>query len=242
LTNGHKWGLDGSPLLSRIVEPTLAQGIFNSKRFLARIATFLLSLLIERPVRGRVKAFMRNFAERQRGATLAEMMVAVSIFGAVTALSVPHLMDVLAGMRLREGMLAITSGLRLARLEAIRRNGRVVICKSGDGKQCSDSGDWSQGWIIYHDVNNSRKVDGDEAVLYREASISSRLRLSGNQMIARDLAYSFSGEAVLPNGGFQAGTFTIAPRDGIVSTVYCVAVSKRGSHRVYKSSNGICVS
>lgn len=185
---------------------------------------------------------MRVIPGRQHGATLTEMMVAVSILGTLIVVGVPQLADVLASMRLREGMLAITSGLRLARVEAIRRNGRVVMCKSEDGTQCSDSGDWSQGWIIFHDANSSRIVDGDETVLYREAPIASRFRISGNQMIARDLAYSFSGEAVLPNGGFQAGTFTVAPREGGPSTVYCVAVSKRGSHRVYKSGTGRCTS
>ncbi|WP_342617896.1 GspH/FimT family pseudopilin [Rhodoferax sp. GW822-FHT02A01] len=178
----------------------------------------------------------------QIGSSPIEMLLVVAILTATVALCASGMSNLVSEWRLRSVSLAVCDGLRLSRIEAIRRNGHVVMCKSNDGFQCKTTGDWSQGWIVFHDINNSRLVDGGETVLFREAAISGKLLLSGNTPISKDVSYTFSGEAILPKGGFQAGTFTISTRDSSSVPIFCIAVNKRGTYRVYKSYSGICAS
>jgi type IV fimbrial biogenesis protein FimT len=177
---------------------------------------------------------MRGFST-QFGFSFAEVLVTAAIASATFAVAVPQMAGVWASVRLRSGMYAITAGLRLTRDEAIRRNGRVVMCKSGDGRQCTATGDWSQGWIIFHDPDNSGKVSSSEMLLYREPALTASLRVSGNTEIKDYVSYSSYGKARQLNGGFQAGTFTVCSKNAGRTDAYQVVFGILGRPRVQKT-------
>ena len=182
---------------------------------------------------------MRGFL-RQRGRSMVEVFLAMSILSGATAFAVPEMSRMLASVRLRSGMQSITDGLRLARDEAIRRNGRVVMCKSADGKQCTVAGDWSQGWIVFHDPNNNGKVSPGETVLYREPPVTGLLRVSGNTEIKDFVSYSSYGKARQLNGGWQGGTFTVCSKAGGPTDAYQVIFGISGRPRVQKTTVERC--
>jgi type IV fimbrial biogenesis protein FimT len=177
---------------------------------------------------------MRGFSS-QSGRSMVEIFLAMSILSGTAALAVPEMSRLLASVRLRSGMLSITDGLRLARDEAIRRNGRVVMCKSADGLQCTVSGDWSQGWIVFHDPNNNGKVSPGETVLYREPPVTGPLRVSGNTEIRDFVSYSSYGKARQLNGGWQGGTFTVCSKAAGSTDAYQVVFGISGRPRVQKT-------
>ncbi len=59
---------------------------------------------------------------RQKGATLIEFMLTFAIMGILVALAVPSFRDWIQNSQVRTASDAITSGLQLARAEAVRRN------------------------------------------------------------------------------------------------------------------------
>lgn len=69
----------------------------------------------------------------QRGYTLIEMMVVVAIVGILLVAGIPTLTDMLANSRLRAVADQHASGLRQARLEAVRRNATVTFTPQGTG-------------------------------------------------------------------------------------------------------------
>lgn len=170
----------------------------------------------------------------RRGHSLVEVLLVISILSLLTAMAVPEMGKMLAAMRLRAGMLALCDGLRLTRDEAIRRNGRVVMCKSADGMQCIKTGDWSQGWIVFHDLNNSGSVDRLESVLYREPPLAGSLHLSGNTPVRSFISYTSLGKAKLLYAAFQAGAFTICTRSDRSTDAYKVSIGRPGHPRVEK--------
>jgi type IV fimbrial biogenesis protein FimT len=137
-------------------------------------------------------------------------------------------------------MTAICDGLRLTRDEAIRRNGRVAMCKSADGSQCTKSGDWSQGWIVFHDSNNSGSVDAQESVLYREPPLSGAIRLSGNTPVSNYVSYTSHGKAKLLSDAFQAGHFTVCAPSAKSTDAYLVYIGILGQPRVEKKQVKLC--
>jgi type IV fimbrial biogenesis protein FimT len=171
---------------------------------------------------------------------MVEVVLAMSILSGTAALAVPEMSRVVASVRLRSGMQSIADGLRLARNEAIRRNGRVVMCKSADGLQCTVAGDWSQGWIVFHDPNNNGKVSAGETVLYREPPTTGLLRVSGNTEIKDFVSYSSYGKARQLNGGWQGGTFTVCSLAGVRTDAYLVVFGISGRPRVQKTFVDYC--
>jgi type IV fimbrial biogenesis protein FimT len=71
---------------------------------------------------------------RQRAFTLVEMLVTVALLALLLALAAPSFSVLLANAQIRTASQALFDGLQLARVEAIRRNTRVVFnLTSGSG-------------------------------------------------------------------------------------------------------------
>lgn len=173
-------------------------------------------------------------SNRQCGHTLAEILVTLSIASGITALAVPEFSKMLASMRLRAAMSAMASGLHLTRNEAIRRNSHVVICKSGDGRDCTKEGDWAQGWIIFFDPNHNARLDVDETILYREAPMRSYIRLWGNTTVKDYTSFTSFGRAKMAANNFQAGSFYICAQSLASTEGFRILVDKSGTPRVEK--------
>ena len=99
------------------------------------------------------------------GTTLVELLVVLAIAAIVLSMSAPSFHSLIASMRLKAVSELMVAHLHFARSEAIKRNARVVLCKSTDGKQCVSMGGWEQGWIVFHDANDNAQVDSQETIL-----------------------------------------------------------------------------
>lgn len=73
----------------------------------------------------------------QRGMTLIELSVTIAIAAILVAIAVPSFKVMLANSQIRTGAQALHDGLQLARVEAIRRNERVIFTK-----------DTQTGWTV----------------------------------------------------------------------------------------------
>ena len=135
------------------------------------------------------------------------MVLAVALV--LQSVAVPALSAAFDSMRLRAANQALFVALQLTRSEAIKRGGRVVLCKSASGTDCSRRGGWEQGWIVFHDVNNNARVDAGEAVLQREPRLAGALRFSGNNLVESYVSYTALGHASMIGGGMQMGTLTV---------------------------------
>lgn len=88
----------------------------------------------------------------QRGFTLIESMIAITIMLVLMAVAVPSFRDASYRSQLRSVANDLVTSAHFARSEAIKRNAPVTMCTSSDGVNCAGSGNWEQGWIIRSDV------------------------------------------------------------------------------------------
>lgn len=65
----------------------------------------------------------------QRGVTLIELVITIAIAAILIALAVPSFRIMLANAQIRTAAQGLHDGLQLARVEAIRRNERVIFSK-----------------------------------------------------------------------------------------------------------------
>jgi type IV fimbrial biogenesis protein FimT len=175
-----------------------------------------------------------------RGVTLVEILVAIAITAVLAGIGIPSMAGMVHSVKLSSATNAFVSGLHLARSEAIKRNGRVVLCKSADGVSCSSSGGWQQGWLVFHDANNDGVRDGAETIIHREMPLSASFKLTGNLNVARYVSFGPNGTTKLVGGGFQAGTLTLCQQSVSAAEGREIILNAIGRARVQKVEVSAC--
>lgn len=82
----------------------------------------------------------------QRGFTLIELMITVTIMAILTAMAIPSFSEVILKSTLTNQARDLMASSLLARSEAIKRNQTVTLCASSNGSTCG--GTWTNGWIV----------------------------------------------------------------------------------------------
>lgn len=138
-----------------------------------------------------------------RGASLIELMVTIVIAAILASYAIPSLGGFTKRQQQITAINALLSSLYLARSEAIKRNGDVMLCKSSNGLQCVRSGEWEQGWIMFADGNGNRLRDSTETLIAKHdplAGVNIYYRAFGSNHY---LVYTRNGLT------YTNGTFTI---------------------------------
>ncbi len=170
---------------------------------------------------------------KQSGFTLIELLVTLSISSILIASAAPVFSQILLNNRAVSLTNNLITALQIARSEAIKRNQDVTICKSSDSLTCS--GSWSDGWIIFSDIDHDRQLDvlnGDTLIQVQkyagiEFSISWNAFRSDNY-----IQYNAHGFIHSNNG-----TFKLCPPDNDVHYARAIIINRVGRARVSKDSD-----
>lgn len=99
---------------------------------------------------------MRNKSiHKNKGFTLVELIVTVAIVGIFASIALPGFSTLIKNNRMPVTTNEFMSGLVLARSEALKRSRTVTLCASEDQEVCSGDDDFTKGWIIYADCDDS---------------------------------------------------------------------------------------
>ncbi len=128
--------------------------------------------------------------KKQRGVTLIEAMVTVSIAAILTTIGVPGMLELLRDTRQSSQVMAIVGHLNYARSEAVKRGYKVTVCPSDDGAVCSGKAQWQSGWITFADSNGNGAVDAAETILRVHEKLNDGNTLQGSRP---RIAYQSSG-------------------------------------------------
>lgn len=165
----------------------------------------------------------------------------VGVLSVLTAVATPSLSRLIDSSRLTSYSNGFLSAMYLARSEAIKRNGRVGLCKSTNGLGCSAGGGWEQGWIVFHDSNDNGVADAGEPVIHSSQALPTGFRLSGNRNVAQYISFVPSGRNRLASGAFQAGTLTLCRQSGTTTEGRQIVINDSGRARVEKVPSTICI-
>jgi type IV fimbrial biogenesis protein FimT len=124
---------------------------------------------------------------RQRGLTLIEMMVTVTVLVIILLFSAPLFTTWNANTRIRSAAESLQNGLRLAQSTALSTNSSVTLRLTEDTDPDADSGESDEGlnWVLLNADSEAVQVKGGES-------------LRGVTMQASD---GFTGEIVFRNLG-----------------------------------------
>lgn len=112
---------------------------------------------------------------RISGFTLIEMLVTMTVMAIALAIAAPSFSLFVKNSRLATETNDFSSDLALARSEAARRGLRTSMCISSNGTSCATSGsNWSEGRIVFTDVDANGVVDASDTILRVTPSVTSK--------------------------------------------------------------------
>ena len=106
---------------------------------------------------------------KQNGFTLFELLVAIAIAAILVTVGIPNLRDMIMDNRIIAQTNHFVATMNAARSSAVRYQRTAIVCATSDFDAavptCSDSTDWSNGWIVWVDKDRDTETAADEIVV-----------------------------------------------------------------------------
>lgn len=144
--------------------------------------------------------------KNSRGFTLFELLLALAIAFILFGVAVPAVSSGLEAARSLDARADLLASLSIAANRAAITGAHAVLCPSPNGNNCSDSVDWSLGWIVFLDGDGDGDVDAADSIVQRRAALAGKVRLHSSVGRTRIV---FQG-----NGGNVGSNVTFTLCDG----------------------------
>ena len=173
----------------------------------------------------------------KQGFTLIELMVTLAVAAILLILGVPSFQEFIKSNRMTTRVNAFVSGLHYARSEAAKRGSRVTLCKSADLGNCTTSGGWEQGWILFTDQGTAGTIDGNDAIISAFHPEPSDVTIRGNTFVKNRISYLSSGIVEPSNGTVIVCDDRIKDYAADKAKARAIVISKAGRIRTAKGDN-----
>ena len=141
----------------------------------------------------------------QQGVNLIELVVAMSIAALSLTVGVPAFVDLRVSSDRSSALIELVAAAKLARSEAALRGQAVSVCASVNGTTCSNSNNWSTGWIVFRDPDRDLVVASSSADIIKVVRFDNpRFTLTADRdTINGGITFSLFGFATPASGNFS---------------------------------------
>ncbi len=162
-----------------------------------------------------------------RGFSLIELIVTLTIAAILLGISVPSLIGFVRSNRLASVTNTFISDINLARSEALKRGIRAGVCQSGGATGCTGSGTWNTGWVVFADLDDSKAWTASDVVLLKRDAISPEMAIT-----ASTVAIIYDRRGMAETG---AGNYSFC--NTALGKTKAITVDATGRHRL---ADGAC--
>lgn len=165
------------------------------------------------PIFDTKSAFFRG-PTHERGFSMIELLVTVTIFIILGGLAIPAFMRMIEDNRITTQANSFIADIKFARSEAIKRSSRVAVCISNlAGTDCGAGANPTTDWktrqrLIWNDTNTNNAVDPGETILRVREPLEGNRTFFGDPLGAiRSIGFDSKG---LTDLGAGVGSITLA--------------------------------
>ncbi|RZU97941.1 GspH/FimT family pseudopilin [Spiribacter vilamensis] len=165
----------------------------------------------------------------QRGFTLLELLVTLSLMALLATLSAPVFSDLAMKTRLDTATDQLHLAIRHTRNAAVARGTPVVIRAKSNG--------WERGWTIFVDRNADGRYQSGEYRLRTAEPLPTSITVTANAGIGEALHYQADGGTRRPSGSLQMGTLHVCRRaaDGAIRASRSIIINASGRPRIERA-------
>lgn len=124
----------------------------------------------------------RAGSPRPAGFTLLELVITVAVLAIALGIAIPSFQGITNRNRLTSAANEVVAAMQLTRMEAIRRNQRVVMCPTADGTTCANTNNWMR--MIVREADGAGDVVREFQFTGRGLAIKSSSNVDDNNQIA----------------------------------------------------------
>ena len=151
-----------------------------------------------------------------RGSSLMELIITVSVIGTLTVIGGPNLNKWLERSRQKEASYELASVIRLARTQALEMGNRTIVMVAIGGEADLDGDGQEEDYILFVDSNSDNLHTAGEQILYRNlwgrgASIDASS--GGNVIVYKPSGLLLQGNTTIDINNYHVA---IQPRTGRV--------------------------
>lgn len=161
-----------------------------------------------------------------RGFTLIELMVTLSVAAILMTIAVPNFQSFLANNRMAAQANDMITALNMARSEAVKRAANVAVCASSNSTTATPTctGGWAQGWIVRDAAGTPIRVQG---------ALGGASTLSGGTDVASTITFTSSGRTTIPTTATSVTTtLTLCPPSPATIQGRAIQIERTGRPRV----------
>ena len=179
-----------------------------------------------------------------RGFTLPELMITLGVIAIVLSTAVPGISSMLKDNTLANQLNSVVTDLHYARAEAVKRDVRVILCRSASPNATTPScgGNtkvWESGYIIFaDDGSNSNSVynSATDTLLIRGQPATSGVRMRTNWTWNNNLEFNPDGST---NESGSTAVMAVCDDRGIENG-RTIQVGANGVPRMYADNIATC--
>ena len=168
-----------------------------------------------------------TLVSRNRGFTLMELIVSVSVTSIMAAIAVPNFNDFIVRMRVDNEISQLHRLLIFTRNTAINTGQKAIICPLNKTNQCTSQ--WQNELSVFIDVNGNQQYDADENIISFRESI-----LPGDKLVYGKYRNKITFKPTGHLSGLANGTFRYCPQN---FEEYSRGIVIARSGRLYQSSD-----
>ena len=148
---------------------------------------------------------MKRLSLKQRGFTLLELLITLTIMAILASLAIPAFANTIKRSNSQTIAYQMMGLVQLARSEAITRRVPITLCGSNNDMTCSKNN--PKSFLIFNDANNNHQRDSDET-LYSNSALKDQGTFYFNVSRGADyLRFRPEGSAI------EFGSITYCPAD-----------------------------
>ncbi len=174
---------------------------------------------------------------KQRGFTLTELVVTMTIVGILLALGAPSYKYVTTANRISGEVNGLLGDMQFARSEAIKEGQTVSVCSSTDGATCSGNSSWAGGWLVFTDTGTIGTIDGTDQILRASRALTSGDTFSASSNVS---AVTFTRDGFGRNLPATGVTLTLHNSTNVRQYTRCLQLTIIGAMTTETAGQGNC--